>query len=225
MSKNLFNDFRKFYKSRNKFGMTSFDDRFGKGITDYMNPYIIKEADKDQTQLDIFSELMSKRQIFFGTEVNSDTANIVVSQLLYLDSIEEKDITMYVNSPGGECYSGCSILDCMDFIGSDVATVCTGFAASFGAMILLNGTAGKRSALKRSTVMIHQPLGGASGQATEIEITCKEIMRLRKVLYDTIVDRTGKTMKEVEEACDRDNYMSAQEALEFGLIDQIIYKK
>lgn len=224
MKENLFNDFRKFFKSENKFKMTSFDSRF-KMMENYMNPYIIKEADKDQTQLDIFSELMSKRQIFFGTEVNSDTANIVVSQLLYLDSLEEKDITMYINSPGGECYSGNSILDCMDFIGSDVRTICTGFAASFGAMILLNGTPGKRAALKRSTIMIHQPLGSAKGQASEIEISYNEIMRLRKVLYDTIVDRTGKTYEEVEKACDRDNFMSAQEALDFGIIDEIISKR
>lgn len=227
--KNLFKDFRSFYKSNNKFGMTSFDSIFHKMAEmrggGYINPYIIKEAEKDQTQLDIFSELMTKRQIFLGTEVNSDSMNIIVSQLLYLDSIETKDITMYINSPGGEVYSGNSCLDCMDFIESDVRTICTGLAASFGAMILLNGTKGKRAALRRATIMIHQPLGGAQGQATEIEITCNEIMRLKKVLYDTIVEKTGKTYEEVEKACDRDNYMSAQDALEFGLIDEVIIKR
>lgn len=217
-------DFRDYYKSRHKFGMTAFDD-ITKGFSNYMNPYIIKEADRDQTQLDIFSELMSRRQIFLGTEVSADSANILVSQLLYLDSIEKKDITMYINSPGGECYSGNSILDCMDFIESDVQTICTGLAASFGAMILLNGTAGKRSALGRSTIMIHQPLGGAKGQATEIEISYNEIMRLKKILYTTISERTGKTYEEVEKACDRDNYMSPQEALDFGIIDEIIQGK
>lgn len=222
MKKNLFKDFRNFYKSRNRFKMTFFDDMMINN--GYINPYIIKEADRDQTQLDIFSELMSKRQIFFGTEVNNDTANIVISQMLYLDSMEIKDITMYINSPGGECYSGCSILDTMDFIESDIKTICTGLAASFGALILLNGTKGKRNALKRSTIMIHQPLGGAHGQATEIEISYNEITRLKKVLYDTIVDKTGKTYEEVEKACDRDNYMSAQDALDFGIIDEIISK-
>lgn len=226
--KKLFKDFREFYKSKNKFKMTSFDDKFHKmseKSVNYINPYIIKEADRDQTQLDIFSELMTKRQIFFGTDVNSDSANIIVSQLLYLDSLESNDITMYINSPGGECYSGCSILDCMDFVGSDIRTICTGLAASFGAMILLNGAEKKRSALRRSTIMIHQPLGGTQGQATEIEITCNEIMRIKKVLYDTIVEKTGRSYEEVEKACDRDNYMSAQEALDFGIIDEIITKK
>lgn len=226
--KNLITDFRNFYKANNHFKMTSFDDQLQKMSNKqagYINPYIIKEAEHNMTQLDIFSELMNRRQIFFGTEVNSDTANIVVSQLLYLDSMEEADITMYINSPGGECYSGCSILDCMDYINSDIRTICTGLAASFGAMILLNGTNKKRSALRRATIMIHQPLGGAKGQASDIEIEAKEILRIKKSLYDTIVEKTGKSYEEVEKACDRDNYMSAEEALNFGIIDEVIRKK
>lgn len=228
MENKTIKDFRSFYKSQNPFKMTSFDDKLHKmseARGGYINPYILEESERNMSQLDIFSKLMSKRQIFFGTDVNSDSANIVVSQLLYLDSVENADITMYVNSPGGEVYSGNSILDCMDFVESDIRTVCTGLAASFGAMILMCGTKGKRLALRRATIMCHQPLGGASGQASMIEIECKEILRLKKDLYETIVEQTGKTYEEVEKLCDRDSWMTAQEALDFGIIDEIIRKK
>lgn len=228
MGNKTIKDFRNFYKSQNRFKMTSFDDKLHKmseARGGYINPYILEESERNMSQLDIFSKLMSKRQIFFGTDVNSDSANIVVSQLLYLDSIETNDITMYVNSPGGEVYSGNSILDCMDFVMSDIRTICTGLAASFGAMILMCGTKGKRSALSRATVMCHQPLGGTHGQASMIEIECKEILRLKKDLYETIVEQTGRTYEEVEKLCDRDSWMTAQDALDFGIIDEIIKKK
>ena len=226
MSKKLsFKDFRNYYKSSHKFGMTAFDD-ITKGFNNYMNPYIIKEADRDQTQLDIFSELMSKRQIFFGTEVSADSANILVSQLLYLDSLETKDITLYVNSPGGSTASGGGIISTMDFIGSDVCTINTGMAASYGALILMCGTKGKRKALKLTRTMIHQPLiGNISGQATEIIIEAREMERLRKELYEVIVQQTGQPMEIVEQKCERDCWMTPQEALDFGIIDEIIQKK
>ena len=230
MKKNLTTDFRKFYKSSNPYKMTSFDDQLHKMANKqagYINPYIIKEADRNMTQLDIFSELMNRRQIFFGTEVNSDSANIVVSQLLYLDSLETSDITMYVNSPGGSTSAGAGIIDCMEFINSDISTINTGLAASYGAMILMCGTKGKRKALRRSRTLVHQPLisGGLSGQTTEILIEAREMERLRKELYETIVEQTGQPMEVVEKVGERDTWFNAQEALDFGIIDEIIKKK
>jgi ATP-dependent Clp protease protease subunit len=229
MENKTIKNFRSFYKSQNPFKMTSFDDKLHKmseARGGYINPYILEESERNMSQLDIFSKLMSKRQIFFGTDVNSDSANIVVSQLLYLDSVENADITMYVNSPGGSCSSGAGIIDSMEFIDSDVRTINTGLCASYGAMILMCGTKGKRSALRRSRTMIHQPLiGQLSGQTTDIIIEAKEMERLRKELYETIVEQTGQTYETVADACERDNWMTAQEALDFGIIDEVIRKK
>lgn len=220
----MFEDFRKFHKARVPFEMSTLDSMAKK--YNWLNPYILEERQLNVTQLDIFSRLMMDRILFFGTEVNADTANIAVSQLLYLDNLEPgSDITMYINSPGGEVYSGYSILDTMDFIESPVATTCTGMAASMGALLLMCGEKGKRSALKHSRVMIHQPLGGCSGQASDIEIEAKEILKLRKEINDLIVSKTGQTLDIVEKDTDRDHWLTADEAKNYGIIDEVVLKK
>ena len=220
----MFEDFRKFHKARVPFEMSALDSMAKK--YNWLNPYILEERQLNVTQLDIFSRLMMDRILFFGTEVNADTANIAVSQLLYLDNLEPgTDITMYINSPGGEVYSGYSILDTMDFIESPVATTCTGMAASMGAMLLMCGEKGKRSALKHSRVMIHQPLGGCSGQASDIEIEAKEILKLRKEINDLIVSKTGQALDIVEKDTDRDHWLTADEAKNYGIIDEVVLKK
>ena len=213
-------DFEKFYQSRHPFGMSYFRDYTRKaGI---ISPYIIEEHSLNVAQMDVFSRLMKDRQIVFGTDVNSDSANIVVSQLLYLNSISDEEITMYVNSPGGSVYDGNGILDTMAFIKADVRTICTGLAASMGSMILMCGTRGKRSALPMSRVMIHQPLGGCQGQATEIAIEYEEMMRVRTELYDLIVQRTKQPIEKVREDCERDHWLTAEQAKEYGIIDEVI---
>lgn len=222
--KNLAADFRSFYRSCNPNKMTEFDDVMKSGISrGMMNPYILEERELNVTQMDVFSRLMMNRIIFFGTEVNSTTSNIAVAQLLYLDSTESgKDVTMYINSPGGEVYSGLGIIDTMNFINSDVRTICTGMAASMGAMLLMCGEKGKRMALPHSRVMIHQPLGGTQGQASDIEITAREILKLKDELYDIIVEQSGKSKEEVIKDADRDHWLTAQEAKDYGLIDEIV---
>ena len=213
-------DFEKFYQSRHPFGMSYFRDYTRKaGI---ISPYIIEEHSLNVAQMDVFSRLMKDRQIVFGTDVNSDSANIVVSQLLYLNSISDEEITMYVNSPGGSVYDGNGILDTMAFIKADVRTICTGLAASMGSMILMCGTRGKRSALPMSRVMIHQPLGGCQGQATEIAIEYEEMMRVRTELYDLIVQRTKQPIEKVRQDCERDHWLTAEQAKEYGIIDEVI---
>lgn len=223
MESKIAKDFRSFYKSSNPHRMTAFDDVMARG--GLMNPYILEERQLNVTQLDVFSRLMMDRIIFFGTEVNSDTSNIAVSQLLYLDSVDNRDITMYINSPGGEVYSGLGIIDTMNFINSEVGTVCTGMAASMGAMLLMCGVKGKREALPHSRVMIHQPLGGTRGQASDIEIEAREILKLKDELYQIIVEKSGKTMEQVIKDADRDHWLTAQEAVDYGLVDRIITKK
>ena len=213
-------DFEKFYQSRHPFGMSYFRDYTKAGI---ISPYIIEEHSLNVAQMDVFSRLMKDRQIVFGTDVNSDSANIVVSQLLYLNSVsDEAEITMYINSPGGSVYDGNGILDTMAFIKADVRTVCTGLAASMGSMILMCGTRGKRSALPMSRVMIHQPLGGCEGQATEIKIGYEELMRVREELYSLIVQRTKQPIEKVREDCERDHWLTAEQAKEYGIIDEVI---
>ena len=215
-------DFRKFYQSRHPFGMTAFDDMATKN---YMNPYVLEERQLNVTQLDVFSRLMMDRIIFFGTEVNSDTSNIAVSQLLYLDNLEPgKEIKMYINSPGGEVYSGLGIIDTMNFIESPVSTICTGMAASMGAMLLMCGEKGRRFALRHSRVMIHQPLGGTRGQASDIEIEAREILKIKDELYQIIVEQSGQSMEQVIKDADRDHWLTSQEALDYGLIDEVVKK-
>lgn len=189
----------------------------------YLNPTIIEERELNVAQLDVFSRLIMDRIIFLGTAIDDTVGNIITAQLLYLDSSDPgKDINLYVNSPGGEVYSGYSIIDTMDFIKSDVSTICTGMAASMGAVILSNGEKGKRSALKHSRVMIHQPLGGTQGQASDIEITAKEILKLKKELYETLSKNTGQKYEKIEKDSDRDYWMMSGEAKKYGIIDEIL---
>ena len=196
------------------------------GITsNYINPSIIEERQLNVAQLDVFSRLMMDRIIFLGTEVNDYTANVIQAQLLYLDSSDPgKDVSIYINSPGGSVYAGLGIYDTMQYISSDVATICTGMAASMAAVLLVSGQKGKRFALPHSRVMIHQPMGGAQGQASDIEITAREIKKLKHELYTIIADHSGQPFDRVERDSDRDYWMTAQEALEYGMIDHVLVK-
>ena len=196
------------------------------GITsNYINPSIIEERQLNVAQMDVFSRLMMDRIIFLGTEVNDYTANVIQAQLLYLDSSDPgKDVSIYINSPGGSVYAGLGIYDTMQYISSDVATICTGMAASMAAVLLVSGQKGKRFALPHSRVMIHQPMGGAQGQASDIEITAREIKKLKHELYTIIADHSGQPFDRVERDSDRDYWMTAQEALEYGMIDHVLVK-
>jgi ATP-dependent Clp protease, protease subunit len=188
-----------------------------------LTPNIIEERQLNATILDVFSRLMMDRIIFMGTGVNDQVANIITAQLLFLESVDaKKDITMYINSPGGGVYAGLGIYDTMQYIKPDVSTVCTGLAASMGAVLMSGGTKGKRAALPHSRIMIHQPLGGAQGQASDIEITTREILKLKKELYDILANHCGKTYEEIERDSDRDYWMKAEEAKAYGLIDEVL---
>ena len=205
-------DFRKY--ATKHLGMNSLvlDDVI-KSQAGYLNPYILEERQLNVTQLDVFSRLMMDRIIFLGTQVDDYTANTLQAQLLYLDSVDPgKDISIYINSPGGSVYAGLGIYDTMQFISSDVATICTGMAASMAAVLLVAGAEGKRSALTHSRVMIHQPMGGAQGQASDIEITAREIQKLKKELYTIIADHSHTPFDKVWADSDRDYWMTAQEA-------------
>lgn len=195
---------------------------YGKIISS-MTPYIIEERQLNVAQMDVFSRLMMDRIIFLGTQVNDQVANIIQAQLLFLESTDaSKDIQIYINSPGGSVYAGLGIYDTMQFIKPDVATICTGMAASMGAVLLCAGEKGKRSALPHSRVMIHQPMGGAQGQASDIEITAREIMTLKEELYRIIAKHSEQTYDKVYEDSDRDYWMKAEKALEYGMIDEIL---
>src|SRR6056297_2416317 len=186
-----------------------------------MTPNIIEERQMNIAIFDVFSRLMMDRIIFLGTAINDQVANIIQAQLLFLESADaSKDIQIYINSPGGSVYAGLGIYDTMQFIKPNVATICTGMAASMGAVLLCAGEKGKRTALKHSRVMIHQPLGGAQGQASDIEITAKEIIKLRKELYDIIANHSGQSYEKVSEDSDRDFWMTAEEAKEYGMLDE-----
>ena len=192
----------------------------------YLNPYILEERQLNVTQLDVFSRLMMDRIIFLGTEVNDYTANVLQAQMLYLDSVDSgKDISIYINSPGGSVSAGLGIYDTMQFINSDVQTICTGMAASMAAVLLVAGAEGKRSALPHSRVMIHQPMGGAQGQASDIEITAREIQKLKKELYTIISEHSNQPFEKVWADSDRDYWMTAQEAKEYGMIDEVLVRK
>lgn len=192
----------------------------------YISPSILEERQLNVTQMDVFSRLMMDRIIFLGTEVNDYTANVIQAQLLYLDSVDsERDINIYLNTPGGSVYAGLGIYDTMQFVSSKVATICTGMAASMGAVLLVAGEKGMRAALPHSRVMIHQPLGGIQGQASDIEITAKEILKLKEELYQIISDHSGQSMEKIRRDADRDYWMIAQEALEYGMIDKIHARK
>ena len=192
----------------------------------YLNPYILEERQLNVTQMDVFSRLMMDRIIFLGTQIDDYTANTLQAQLLYLDSVDPgKDISIYINSPGGSVTAGLGIYDTMQFISSDVATLCTGMAASMAAVLLVAGQEGKRSALPHSRVMIHQPLGGVQGQASDIEIEAKEIMKFKKELYTIISNHSHQTYKKVWNDSDRNYWMTAEEAKKYGMIDQVLIKK
>lgn len=186
-------------------------------------PYIIEERPMNIQPLDVFSRLMMDRIIFLGTPINDQIANVIQAQLLFLSANDPtRDIQIYINSPGGMVYAGLGIYDTMQYIQPDVATICTGVAASMAAVLLCAGANGKRTALKHSRVMIHQPLGGAQGQASDIEITAKEILKIKQELYDILSNHSGKTVAEITEDADRDFWMSSQEAKEYGMIDEVL---
>ena len=194
--------------------------------TGYINPTIIEERQLNVAQMDVFSRLMMDRIIFLGTEVNDYTANVIQAQLLYLDNADPgKDISIYINSPGGSVYAGFGIYDTMQLVAPDVATICTGLAASMGAVLLTAGARGKRSALPHSRVMIHQPLGGAQGQASDIEITAREMMKTKRELYEILAAHSGVPIRKIEKDADRDYWLTAAEARDYGLIDEVLAKR
>ncbi|MCQ2192315.1 MAG: ATP-dependent Clp endopeptidase proteolytic subunit ClpP [Paludibacteraceae bacterium] len=218
------NDFRKY--AVHHLGMNGLAlDQYAKATDSYINPSILEERQLNVTQMDVFSRLMMDRIIFLGSEVDDYTANVIQAQLLYLDSAESgKDISIYINSPGGSVYDGLGIYDTMQFIKSDVSTICTGMAASMASVILVAGAKGKRFALPHSRVLIHQPMGGIAGgtQATDMEITTREIVKLKKELYDIISEHSGTAYDKVYADADRDYWMTAQEAKEYGMIDEVL---
>ena len=192
----------------------------------YLTPYIIEERPMNITQLDVFSRLMKDRIIFLGVPIYDDVANIIQAQLLFLESQNaEQDIQIYINSPGGSVYAGLGIYDTMQYLKSDIHTICTGISASMAAVILCAGTKGKRFALPHSRIMIHQPMGGTQGQASDIEIEAREIQKLKKELYDIIALHSGRTYEEVWKDSDRDYWMVAAEAKEYGMIDEVLIRK
>ena len=194
-------------------------------ITSSMTPYIIEERQLNVAQMDVFSRLMMDRIIFLGTAVDDEVANIIQAQLLFMESVDaKKDIQIYLNSPGGGVYAGLGIYDTMQYINCDVATICTGMAASMGAVLLCAGAKGKRSALKHARVMIHQPMGGAEGQASDMEITVNEIKKLKKELYEIISSHSGQPFERVEKDGDRDYWMIAEEAKAYGMIDELLVR-
>ena len=218
------NDFLKFAVSN---GMNSMHvENAMNASASYISPSILEERQLNVTQMDVFSRLMMDRIIFLGTEVNDYTANVIQAQLLYLDSVDsDRDISIYLNTPGGSVYAGLGIYDTMQFVKSKVATICTGMAASMGAVLLVAGEQGMRAALPHSRVMIHQPLGGIQGQASDIEITAREILKLKDELYQIISDHSGQTVEKIRQDADRDYWMTANEALEYGMIDKVYTKK
>lgn len=222
---NYNNEFRKYAVKHKGINGLVFD-QYSSIYNGYINPTIIEERSLNVAQMDVFSRLMMDRIIFLGTPINDDVANIIQAQLLFLESSDpNKDIQIYFNSPGGSVYAGLGIYDTMQYIRSDVATICTGMAASMAAVLLCAGAHGKRSALKHSRVMIHQPMGGAEGQASDIEITAKEILKLRDELYEIIANHSHQSIEQVRLDSDRDHWMIAEEAKAYGMIDEILYRE
>ena len=216
-------DFRKY--AVHHLGMNGLAlDQYTSQVTDsFISPTIIEERKLNVAQMDVFSRLMMDRIIFLGTQVDDYTANVIQAQLLYLDSCDPgKDVSIYINSPGGSVYAGLGIYDTMQYIQSDVSTICTGMAASMAAVLLVAGEKGKRFALKHSRVMIHQPMGGIQGQASDIEITSREILKLKNELYTIISQHSGQPFDKVYQDSDRDYWMTSQEAVEYGMIDKVL---
>lgn len=224
--KNDFRDYAVKHLGMNGLALDQYAAATGNTITSsYISPTIIEERQLNVAQMDVFSRLMMDRVIFLGTDVNDYTANVIQAQLLYLDSTDPgKDVSIYINSPGGSVYAGLGIYDTMQYISSDVSTICTGMAASMAAVLLVSGAAGKRFALRHSRVMIHQPMGGAQGQASDIEITAREIQKLKKELYTIIADHSGQSFEKVERDSDRDYWMTSFEAKDYGMIDDVLIK-
>lgn len=218
-------EFRKYATKHHGLSSIYVDNYLDKNITN-LTPNIIEERTMNIGVLDVFSRLMKDRIIFMGTGIDDYVANVIMAQLLFLESADkQQDIQIYVNSPGGSVYAGLGIYDTMQYVNPNVATCCVGIAASMAAVLLCAGEKGKRSALKHSRVMIHQPMGGAQGQVSEIEITYKEITKLKKELYIIIADHSGQTYEKVEKDSDRDYWMIAEEAKTYGMIDEVLIKK
>ncbi|RZT97242.1 ATP-dependent Clp protease protease subunit [Ancylomarina subtilis] len=218
-------EFKKFATKHR--GISSLNlDRYTSISDSYISPTIIEERQLNIASMDVFSRLMMDRIIFLGVPIDDYVANIIMAQLLFLESTDpSKDIQIYFNTPGGSVHAGLGIYDTMQYINCDIATICTGMAASMGAVLLTAGEKGKRSALKHSRVMIHQPMGGAQGQASDIEITAREILKLKKELYTIISDHSGMPFDKVEKNSDRDYWMTAQEAKEYGMIDEVLLRE
>ena len=218
------NEFKKYatkHLGLNSLTLDSYTSKFNNSMT----PYIIEERSLNVAQMDVFSRLMMDRIIFLGSAIDDYIANIIQAQLLFLQNLDNKDIQIYINSPGGGVYAGLGIYDTMQYINSDVATICTGIAASMSAVLLCAGAKGKRSALKHSRVMIHQPMGGAEGQASDIEITAREILKLKNELYEIIALHSNNDVKKVGKDSDRDYWMTASEAKTYGMIDEILIRE
>ena len=219
-------EFQKYAVSDHNINSNYYDKIVSSMLPTGMTPNIIEERQMNAVAMDVFSRLMMDRIIFLGTGINEQVANIVQAQLLFLESTDaSKDIQIYINSPGGSVYAGLGIYDTMQFIKPDVATICTGMAASMGAVLLCAGEAGKRSGLPHSRVMIHQPMGGAQGQASDIEITAREIVTLKEELYKIIAQHSGQTYEKIHEDSDRDYWMKAERAKEYGMIDEVLKRE
>lgn len=201
-------------------------EKYASVYNNYISPTIIEERQLNIAQMDVFSRLMMDRILFLGVPIDDYVANIIQAQLLFLESTDpSKDIQVYMNTPGGSVHAGLGIYDTMQYISPNIATICTGMAASMGAVLLAAGTPGKRSALTHSRIMIHQPMGGAQGQAADIEITAREILKLKKELYDILAKHSGNTFKKIEKDSDRDYWMTSEEAKKYGMIDEVLSRK
>jgi len=218
------NEFAKYAVKHHGISSTTLD-KYTSVYGNYISPTIIEERKMNVAQMDVFSRLMMDRIIFLGVPIDDYVANIIQAQLLFLESNDpSRDIQIYLNTPGGSVYAGLGIYDTMQYIKPDVATICTGMAASMGAVLLCAGTEGKRTALKHARVLIHQPMGGAQGQASDIEITAREIQKLKKELYEILADHSKQTYKRIWKDADRDYWMTAQEAKDYGMIDEVLVK-
>ena len=218
-------DFDKFARSEAGISSLTLHD-YRSATASYINPSIIEERRLNVASMDVFSRLLMDRVIFLGVPIDDDVANIIQAQLLFLASTDSSaDISLYLNTPGGQVSSGLAIYDTMQIIAPDVATICTGMAASMGSVLLCAGAKGKRSALPHSKVLIHQPLGGAKGQASDIEIAAREILKTKQELYSIISEHSGQSIEKITADADRDFWMSSREALEYGMIDEILSKK
>lgn len=219
------NEFRKYAVKHKGISSTTFD-KYTSVFTNYLNPTIIEERQLNVAQMDVFSRLMMDRIIFLGVPIDDTVSNIIQAQLLFLESQDStRDIQIYINSPGGSVYAGLGIYDTMQYINPDIATICTGLAASMASVLLCAGVKGKRTALPHSRVLIHQPLGGVEGQASDIEITAREIGKLKKELYDIIAYHSGQPYEKIWEDADRDYWMTAPEAKEYGMIDEVLVRQ